>query len=150
MRIAIVATILLSTTSLIAQSMGAIRTTPAEKFTVNPGHRDWTEAVISGSTIISGNSSNRGGLSAVETVSGKLKWTARPTSTARSNPFVATKPAIAGDVVVVPMGETLIALNIATGKEVWRGPATAQQASAAAGSGLVFVMGEDTNFYALD
>ena len=140
----------LAALAVSAQSISPIRSTPVEKFTVNPGHRDWAEAAISGTTIVGGNSSNRGGLFAVDTVSGKLKWTARPTATARSNPFVATRPAIAGDVVIVPMGETLIALHLATGKEVWRGPATAQRASAASGSGLAFVLGEDSNFYAFD
>jgi len=140
----------LSALAVSAQSINPIRSTPVEKFTVNPGHRDWTEAAISGSTIVSGNSSNRGGLFAVDTISGKLKWTARPTGTARGNPFVATRPAVAGDLVIAPMGETLMALGLATGKEVWRGPATAQSASAAAGSGLAFVLGADYIFYALE
>ena len=94
---------------------------PIEKFTVNPGFRDWTATTISGSTIVGGNSSNRGGLFAVDTLSGKLKWSARPAGTARGNPFVATRPVVSGDIVIAPMGETLMALNLATGKEVWRG-----------------------------
>lgn len=127
-----------------------LRTVPTEKFTVNPGFRDWTATAISGSTIVGGNSSNRGGLFAVDTLTGKLKWSARPTGTARGNPFVATRPAISGDVVIAPMGETLMALNLATGKEVWRGPETQQSAAVAAAGGTVFVMGADHNFYALD
>jgi outer membrane protein assembly factor BamB len=129
---------------------GPLRTAPTEKFTVNPGFRDWTATTIGGSTIVGGNSSNRGGLFAVDTISGKLKWSARPTGTARGNPFVATRPAVSGDIVIAPMGETLMALNLATGKEVWRGPATEQSAAVTAAGGTAFVMGADNNFYALD
>lgn len=80
-----------------------LRTAPTEKFTVNPGHRDWTRTAVAQSTIVGGSSSNRGGLFAVDTVSGKLKWTARPTGTARGNAHVMTKPAFSGDIVIVPI-----------------------------------------------
>jgi outer membrane protein assembly factor BamB len=139
-----------STFTQSGASDGPLRTAPTEKFTVNPGFRDWTPTTISGSTIVGGNSSNRGGLFAVDTIGGKLKWSARPTGTARGNPFVATRPVVSGDIVIAPMGETLMALNLATGKEVWRGPVTEQSAAAAAGGGTAFVMGADNNFYALD
>ena len=43
-----------------------------------------------------------------------------------------------------------MALSLATGKEMWRGPATAQRATVAASSGLAYVLGDDDNFYALD
>ena len=99
----------LSPPSQSAPPDAPLRTAPAEKFTVNPGFRDWAPTAISGSTIVGGNSSNRGGLFAVDTVTGKLKWSARPTGTARGNPFVATRPAISGDIVIAPMGETLVA-----------------------------------------
>jgi outer membrane protein assembly factor BamB len=130
--------------------VGPLRTTPTEKFTVNPGFRDWAPATIAGTTILSGNSSNRGGLFAVDTLTGKVKWTARPTGTAHGSPFVATAPAVSGDIVITPMGNTLVALALATGKELWRGPATAQGARVAVSAGLAYVMGEDNNFHALD
>ena len=129
---------------------GPLRTAPTEKFTVNPGFRDWARATLAGTTILSGNSSNRGGLFAVDTVTGKLKWSARPTGTAHGNPFVSTAPAVSGDVVVTPMGNTVVALSLATGKELWRGPVAEQGATVAAAGGLVYVMGEDNNFRALD
>ncbi len=131
-------------------SIAPVRTAPVEQFTVNPGHRDWTATVLTGTTIIGGNSSNRGGLFAVDTLAGKLKWTFRPTGTASGNPFVATAPALSGGLAIVPMGKTLIAVATATGREAWRGPATAQSAAVAADGGLVFVLGEDANFHALD
>lgn len=131
-------------------SVAPLRSAPSEKFAVNPGFRDWGPSTLAGTTIVAGNSSNRGGLVAVDTVGGKVKWTTRPTATASGNPFVATAPAISGDTVVVPMGNTLMALSLATGKELWRGPATAQGASAAAAAGLVFVLGADDVFRALD
>ncbi len=131
-------------------SHSPLRTAPTEKFTVNAGFRDWGPTTLAGTTILGGNSSNRGGLLAVDTLTGKVKWTARPAGTAHGNPFVATAPAVSGDVVITPMGNTVVALSLATGKELWRGPATAQGAAVAVGSGLVYVMGEDNGFHALD
>jgi len=133
-----------------ATSIAPLRTAPVEKFTVNPGHRDWARTVLAGTTIIGGNSSNRGGLFAVDTITGKLKWAFRPTGTASGNPFVATAPAVSNGLAIVPMGNTLVAATIATGREAWRGPATAQSAAAAADSGMAFVLGEDASFHALD
>jgi outer membrane protein assembly factor BamB len=133
-----------------SSSIGPLRTAPVEKFTVNPGFRDWGPATVAGTTIMAGNSSNRGGLFAVDMVSGKLKWAARPTGTGSGNPFVSTAPAVSGEIVIVPMGNTLMALSLATGKELWRGPATQQGAAVAVGAGLAFVLGADNNFYALD
>jgi outer membrane protein assembly factor BamB len=127
-----------------------LRTAPVEKFTVNPGFRDWAPAVIAGTTIIGGNSSNRGGLFAIDAVAGKLKWSFRPAGTASGNPFVATAPAISGALAIAPMGNTLVAVTIATGREAWRGPATAQSAAVAADGGTAFVLGEDARFHALD
>ncbi len=134
----------------VATSIAPLRTAPIEQFTVNPGHRDWSRTVLSGTTIIGGNSSNRGGLFAVDTITGKLKWTLRPAGTASGNPFVATAPAVSNGLAIVPMGNTLVAATIATGREAWRGPVTAQSAAVAADSGTAFVLGEDANFHALD
>jgi outer membrane protein assembly factor BamB len=133
-----------------ATSIAPLRTAPVETFTINPGHRDWARTVLAGTTIIGGNSSNRGGLFAVDTVTGKLKWAFRPTGTASGSPFVATVPAVSDGLAIVPMGNTLVAATIATGREVWRGPATAQSAAVAADSGMAFVLGEDASFHALD
>jgi outer membrane protein assembly factor BamB len=57
---------------------------------------------------------------------------------------------VSGGVAIVPMGNTLMAVTIATGREAWRGPATALSAAVAADGGLAFVLGEDANFHALD
>jgi len=127
-----------------------LRTTPAEALTVNVPFRDWGPTTIAGTIIVGGNSSGRGGLTAVDTTTGKVKWTARPTGLAHGTPFVATAPAVSGDAVITPMGNTLVALSLATGKELWRGPATAQQAAVAVNAGLAYVLGDDGNFYALD
>ena len=124
---ATVGVIALGGTLVLAQaaSIAPVRTAPVEQFTVNPGHRDWAKTVLAGTTIIGGNSSNRGGLFAVDTVAGKLKWAFRPTGTASGNPFVATAPVVSNGLAIVPMGNTLIASTIATGREAWRGPRTA-------------------------
>ena len=131
-------------------SFRPIVTTPRAALTVNPGFRDWGPTTIAGTTIIGGNSSGRGGLFAVDTVTGKLKWSSRPTSLAHGSPFVSTRPAVSGNIVIAPIGNTLIALSLVNGKELWRGPKIAQSASVAADSRTVFVMGEDNVFYALD
>jgi outer membrane protein assembly factor BamB len=143
----------LCATTMSAQtspSITPLRTSPKETFTVNPGHRDWTEAVISGTTILSGNSSNRGGLFAVDITSGKLKWTARPAGLPGGNPYVATMPAISGNLAIVPMADSLVAITLAGGKEAWRGPRTAINASVAADASTAFVLGQDRVFYAVD
>ncbi len=100
-----------------ATSIAPLRTAPVEQFTVNPGHRDWAKAVLAGTTIVGGNPSNRGGLFAVDTITGKLQWTFRPTGTASGNPFVATAPAVSNGLAIVPMGNPLVAATIATGRE---------------------------------
>lgn len=143
----------LCTVLALAQSVPSLkaplRTAPTEKFTVNPGFRDWGPTTIAGTTILGGNSSNRGGLFAVDTLTGKLKWTSRPTGLPGGT-FVSSKPAVSGNIIIVPMGHTLVALSLATGKEIWRGLDTAQGATVAASAGSAYVMGEDSNFYALD
>ena len=147
------AVVALSAALTLAQTtpgFAPLRTAPIERFAVNPGHRDWAPTVIAGNTIIGGNSSNRGGLFGVDTTTGTLKWSFRPTGTASGNPFVATVPAVAGGLAIAPMGNTLVAVTIATGREAWRGPQTAQNAAVAADGGLAFVLGQDENFHALD
>ncbi len=130
-------------------SPGPVRSAPTATFTVNPGFRDWGPATVAGTTILAGNSTNKDGLFAVDTLTGKLKWTSRPAAL-RYGPSVSTVPAVSGSVVMVPMGNTLVAMSLATGKEVWRGPHTAQSASVVAASGLAYVLGDDNVFYALD
>jgi outer membrane protein assembly factor BamB len=116
---------------------------------VKPGFSDWGPATVAGTTILAGNSTNKGGLFAVDTLTGKLKWTSRPAAL-RYGPSVSTAPAVSGSVVMVPMGNTLVAMSLATGKEMWRGPQTAQSASVVSASGLAYVLGDSNVFYALD
>ena len=121
----------LCTVLALAQSgsspVAPLRTAPTEKLTVNPGFRDWGPTTIVGTTILAGNATNKGGLFAIDTLSGKLKWTSRPTGNV--NPQVSTAPVVSGAMVITIMGNRLIALSLATGKEVWRGPATMQSAT---------------------
>ena len=126
-----------------------LRTTPTEQITVKVAFRDWGPTTVAGTTILGGNSSNRGGLFAFDTLSGKVRWSFRPTGTAHGNPFVPTAPAVSGDSVIVPIGNTLMAVSLATGKELWRGPVTAQGAVVAVNAGIAYVLGEDS-FHALD
>jgi outer membrane protein assembly factor BamB len=131
----------------------ALRTAPTEKFTVNPGFRDWGPATVAGTTILAGNRTNRGGLFAVDMLSGKVKWTHQPvfgTGTAS----VSTPPAVSGDIVITPYAAAypgaVVGVSLATGKEVWRGPDPAQGAAVAASSGLAYILGKNGSFYALE
>lgn len=133
-----------------AHSFTPLRTAPVQKATVNAGFRDWGPSTLTGTTLLAGNATNKGGLFAVALTSGKLRWSARPAGTKSGNPFVATAPAVSGEAVIVPMGNTLVALSAATGKELWRGAGTELGAAAAAGDGLAFVLGDDGFFRALN
>lgn len=125
-----------------------LRTAPTEKLTVNPGFRDWSPTTIAGTTILGGNSSNRGGLFAVDTLTGKVKWIFRPAG--NMNPTISTAPVVSGDTVIAIVHDVLVAVSLATGKQLWRGPATKLSASVAASSGLVYALGDDGYFYALE
>jgi outer membrane protein assembly factor BamB len=143
---AIILTILSSGSAAKAQ----VANSPRETLTINPGFRDWAPTVVAGNTIIGGNSSGRGGLFAVDTRTGKLLWSSRPTGLSHGSPFVSTRPAISSKAAIVPIGNTLVAVALTTGKEMWRGPTTAIRATVAADNNSAFVLGEDNVFYALD
>lgn len=128
-----------------------LRTAPTEKFAVNAGVRDWGTATVAGQTILAGDPSGSGGLFAVDMLSGKLKWTYRPT---KVNGSVSTPPAVAGNIVIAPFGAAnpgaVAGVSLATGKEVWRGPDPAVHAAVATHAGLAYILSKDGNFYALE
>src|SRR5829696_1807467 len=105
--------------------LSPLRTTPAEKLTVNPGFRDWSPTTVAGTTIIGGNQTNRGGVFAIDTLTGKVRWTFRPTFNG-GTAAVSTAPAVSGEVVITPFAMAhpgaVVAVSLATGKEIWRGP----------------------------
>ncbi len=118
---------------------------------MNAGVRDWGPATVAGQTVLAGGPTGRGGLFAVDMPSGKLKWTARP---AKINGSVSTPPAVSGSIVIAPFGAAnpgaVVAVSLATGKELWRGPDPAVDAAVAVHAGLAYVLGKDGNFYALE
>lgn len=130
-----------------------VRTAPTEKLTVNPGFRDWSPITITGSTILAGNMTNRGGVFAIDAVSGKVKWTVRPTFNG-GTAAVSTAPAVSGDIVITPFAMAypgaVVAVSLAGGKEIWRGPDPAVDAAVAVNGGTAFVLGKDGRFSALD
>jgi outer membrane protein assembly factor BamB len=132
-------------------SIRPLRTAPTEKFTVNAGVRDWGPATIAGQTILAGGPSGRAGLFAVDMLTGKLKWTFRP---AKINGSVSTPPAVAGNVVIAPFGAAnpgaVVAVSLATGKELWRTLDPAVDAAVATHAGLAYVMSKDGSFSALE
>lgn len=82
---------------------------------------------------------------------GKLKWTFRP---ANINGSVSTPPAVAGNLVIAPFGSSnpgaVVAVSLASGKEVWRGPDPAVGAAVATHAGLAYIMSKDGSFSALE
>src|SRR5262249_27362836 len=130
-----------------------LRTAPAEKLTVNLGFRDWGPATVVGSTVIAGNQTGRGGLFAIDTVTGKARWTYRPVFSS-GTASVSTAPAVTSTLVIVPFAaahpESLIAVSLATGKEVWRGPDPEQGAGVAVNGDLAYILAKDGFFHALD
>ena len=130
-----------------------LQKTPVEALTINLGFRDWGPASIAGTTILAGNKTGKGGLFAIDMLTGKLKWTFRPVfSTGTSG--VATPPAVAGNLVIAPFAAAypgaVVAVSLATGKEVWRGPDPTQGAAVAVHADLAYVLGKNGNFYALE
>ena len=150
-----IASLALGTTLGFAQpdpaSIRPLRTAPTEKFTVNAGVRDWGPATITGQTILAGGPSGRAGLFAVDMLRGKLKWTFRP---ANINGSVSTPPAVAGNLVIAPFGSSnpgaVVAVSLASGKEVWGGPDPAVGAAVATHAGLAYIMSKDGSFSALE
>lgn len=128
-----------------------LRTPPIEQFAVNNGNRDWGPSTVIGSTIVAGGPSGNAGLHAVDMMTGKLKWSYRP---ADINASVSTPPAVVRDLVIAPYGAAnpgaIIAVSLATGKPVWRGPDPATDATVVASGDLVYVQTKDGNFIAMD
>ena len=136
-----------------AAPVSPLRTPPMEKLTVNPGFRDWGPITVAGPTILAGNQTNRGGVFAIDLQTGKVRWTFRPAFSS-GTAAVSTAPAVAGDIVITPFAAAhpgaVIAVSLATGKEIWRGPDPAVDAGVAASKGLAFVLGKSGRVHALD
>jgi outer membrane protein assembly factor BamB len=147
----------LCTMSVFAQSDPApiqpLRKEPSEKLSVNPGFRDWGPATVAGRTILAGNPTGRGGLFAVDMLTGKVKWSYRPVFSS-GTASVSTAPAVSGDVVITPFAAAypgaVVAVSLATGKELWRGPDPVQHAAVAIQGDLAYVLAKTGQFSALD
>ena len=134
-------------------SVLALRAVPKEKLTVNPGFRDWSPTTAAGATIVGGNRTGSGGVVAVDALTGKVRWTFRPVLK-NGTASVATAPAVSGDIVITPFAAAypgaVIAVSLATGKEIWRGPDPERNAAVAVSGGLAYILGKDGHFYALE
>lgn len=130
-----------------------LRTAPGERLTVNLGFRDWGPATVAASRIIAGSPTGRGGLFAVDTVTGKAIWTYRPAFSG-GTASVSTAPAVAGSLVIAPFAAAhpgaVIAVSLTTGKEVWRGPDPEQGAGVAVDRDLAYILAKNGFFHALD
>ncbi len=131
-------------------SIRPLRTSPTAAFQVDGGFRDWGPTTISGTTALAGSPTGKGGVHAVDVVTGKLKWSFRPLGV---NGSVSTAPGVSGGIVIAPYGAAnpgaVIGVSLATGKEVWRGPDPATNAAVATEGDLAFVVGKDGVLYAL-
>ena len=141
----------------LAQSNSApiqpLRSVPTERLKVNPGFRDWSPATLAGTTILAGNQTGAGGLFAVDMVAGKLKWAFRPVfSTGTAS--LSTPPAVSGGTVIVPFATAypgaVVAVSLATGKEIWRGPDPVQNSAIAIDEGLAYITTKTGSFIAMD
>jgi outer membrane protein assembly factor BamB len=107
--------------------------------------------VLAGKLVVAGGPSGRGGLHAVDRATGKLRWSFFPKGI---NGSLSTPPAIAGGLAIAPYGAAnpgaVIAVSLATGKEVWRGLDPDVNATVAATEGAAFVHTKDGAFVALD
>lgn len=134
-------------------SLKPLRTAPVEKFAVNAGFRDWGPSSVAGNLILAGSPTGSGGLFAVDAITGKVKWSHRPAFRTGTG-SVSTAPAVSGAVVVVPYAAAypgaVVALSLATGKELWRGPDPVQDAAAVIHGDLAYILGKDGAFHALD
>ncbi len=131
--------------------LSPILSAPSEVLTVDVGNRDWGPAALFGTTLVAGGPSGKAGLFGVDAVSGKLKWTFRPTD---FGPGVSTAPVLVKDLVIVPMGATavgaVVAVSLATGKLVWRGLDPMLDADVAVSGSQILIMGKDGALHALD
>jgi outer membrane protein assembly factor BamB len=115
--------------TLPAQSnVKPLLTQPSEKLTFTQGFRDWGLPAIAGNTILSGRPNGPGGLYALDAATGKVKWIYRPAKPIDAT--TASVPLIVGDRVISAFGNAqygaIIAVSLATGKEIWRVPAVPQ------------------------
>ena len=154
MRVAVLLTTLLAGSALgqdLAAPVRPLQGSPVERLTVNAGVRDWGPSTLSGGLLLAGSPSGSAGLFAVDTASGKLKWHFRP---ARINGSVSTPPAVAGGLVLAPFGAAnpgaVVAVSLASGKEVWRGPDPATGAAVVTQDGLAYVVAKDGLLHALE
>ncbi len=136
-----------------ATTFRPLRSAPAERVTVNLGFRDWGPATVAGSTVIAGNQTGRGGLFAIDTITGKARWTYRPVFSS-GTASVSTTPALAGTLVITPFAAAhpgaTIAVSLTTGKEVWRGPDPEQGAGVAVDGDFAYILAKGGVLFALD
>jgi outer membrane protein assembly factor BamB len=127
-----------------------LRTQPVDKLTVKPGVRDLGPAALVNGTLYLGGPTGQGGLFAIDSATGKLRWTFRPPT---GNGSVSTRPVIVGPLVIAPYGAAnpgaVIALSAATGKEVWRAMDPSAYSAVVAEGERLFVVSKDCVLYAL-
>ena len=145
-RSSLLAALLGSALAATAVAQEPIRKSPIQEFLVNVGVRDLGPATVSGTTILTGGA----GLFAIDTRTGKLKWAFHPVGI---SPSETTPPAVAGDLVIAPYGAAnpgaVIAVSLATGKELWRGPDPAVGSAVVVSGDLAYSMSKNGIFHAL-
>jgi outer membrane protein assembly factor BamB len=129
---------------------------PTPEFEIKLGFRDWGPITVTGTTLLSSNSTGGGGVFAVDMTTGRQKWAFRPALPGGA-PQVHSPIVVEGDRVLALMDSThpnlLAALSVATGRELWRQTIeeeAAQNAGVGLGNGLAFVQTRKGHLLALD
>ena len=129
-----------------APALRPMRKAPTQEFLVNNGVRDWGPATVSGTTVLAGGR----GLFAIDGRTGKLVWAFRPAGISASE---STPPAVFRDIVIAPFGAAnpgaVVAVSLATGKELWRGPDPAVNSAVAVSGELAYILSKRGEFHAL-
>ena len=134
-------------------SVRPLRTSPVERHAIKLTFRVWSPATVAGGIVLAGIATGGGGLYAFDAVTGRRKWSFVPTFSG-GTAHLTTPPAVAGDVVIASFGAehagAIIAVSLATGKELWRGPAPLLRAEVVAANGLAYLQVAPGEIQAVD
>lgn len=133
-----------------AASLQPVRTQPVEQPVVKFSVRDLGPPVLAGGTLYVGSPTGAGGLYAVDAASGRLRWSFAPTP---MNGSVSTRPVVVGSLVIAPFGAAnlgaVIAVQAATGREVWRALDPSPYGGVVAEGERLFVIDKACSLHAL-
>lgn len=146
----VLAALLASASTLTAQT--PVTATPLPAMEVKLRFRDWGPLTLAGTLMLTGNATGRGGIVAVDTVTGRQKWEYLPTvgsSTMQLHAPIVVAGTRALAILDTVGDDAVAAIDVATGKELWRAmiPGGVQNgAGLAVGEGIVAVQTDGGDF----